>query len=90
MLGLTDVVLTDGRFWDAFFTVNKRPRSVEKAKASSGPVDLRERFFDAVLSTLLVTMAIGSRLCLFRHFWTCQRLVDRQKACPKQEYVTVP
>ena len=68
-------------------------KRVEKAKASSVAVDLRERFLDAVLSTLLVTMAIGHRFCLFRRFWTCQRLcrlVGRQTARPKQEYVSAP
>ena len=63
-----------GRFLDALLTVNKRPKSVEKAKASSVPVDLRERFFDAVLSTLLVTMAIERRFCLCSFF--CRLVSD--------------
>ena len=42
---LTDVDLTGRRFLDAFWTANERPKSVEKAKVSSVPVDLRERFF---------------------------------------------
>ena len=50
---LTDVILTDGFILDAFWTVNERPKSAQKAKASSVPVDLRERFSDAVPSTLL-------------------------------------
>ena len=50
---------------DAFWTVNEGPNSVQKAKASSDPVDVRERFFDAVLLTLLVTLTIERRFCRF-------------------------
>ena len=78
---LTDIVLTDGLFWDAFMTVNKRLKSVEKAKASSIPIDLPERFFDA-----------SSSILPFRSYWrlasdmlTVKKHVQNRNMCPSPE-----
>ena len=55
---LEDVILTDGRLLDAFGTVNKRRKSVQKAKAPSVPVDLRGRSPSALSVDDFSTLAL--------------------------------
>ena len=65
---LADVILTDGRLLDAFGTVNERRKSVQKAKASSVPVDLRERSPSTLSVDAFSTLSLGPFFRPFQAF----------------------
>jgi len=60
--------LTDGRLFDAFGTVNERRKSVQKAKASSVPVDLRERSPSTLSVDAFSTLSLGPFFRPFQAF----------------------
>ena len=65
---LTDVILTDGRLFDAFGTVNERRKSVQKAKASSVLVDLREHSPSTLSVDAFSTLSLGPFFRPFQAF----------------------
>ena len=67
-----------------FFAAQQASYSVEKAKPSSIPVDLRERLFDAGLSTLLMTMAIGRDSAFFGAFGLVRDLLSVKQQVQKR------
>ena len=60
--------MTDGRLLDAFGMVNERRKSVQKAKASSVPVDLRERSPSALSVDAFSTLPLGPFFRPFQAF----------------------
>ena len=62
------MILTDGRLLDAFGTVNERRKSVQKAKASSVPVDLRERSPSTLSVDAFSTLSLGPFFRPFQDF----------------------
>ena len=60
--------MTDGRLFDAFGTVNERRKSVQKAKASSVPVDLRERSPSTLSVDAFSTLSLGPFFRPFQAF----------------------